>query len=116
MSWTIDGSQVRYDHGPNASFEYPVKELTEIGDMAVVVLDVPRHAVMTENVFGVSRDGTRLWQIEWIPETGTYPLNTYVGVTRADPEQGLVHVVDGNGTVVDVDIRTGKVLGRRWFK
>jgi hypothetical protein len=116
MTWTIEGSNVRYDDGPKSSFEYPVEELTEIGDMAVVVLTVPRNAVMTENVFGVSRDGTRLWQIEWYAATGTYEKNCYVGVTRAEPEKGIVHIANFNGDVVDVNLKTGKVMGHQFLK
>jgi hypothetical protein len=116
MSWHVDGTRVKFDGGPPALFEHPIRELTEVGEVAVVVLEVPLDAVMTENVFGVSRDGERLWQIEWIPETGTNPRNTYVGVTFAEPEKGLVHVADRNGTVVDVDVRTGRIVGHQWLR
>lgn len=71
---------------------------------------------MTENVFGVTRDGVLLWQIEWIPQTGTYSQNRHVGVTCAEPEKELVHVANWNGDVVDVELRTGKVVGWRFLK
>jgi hypothetical protein len=116
MGWIIEGSHVRYDDRPAVSFEYSVEELAESGDMAVVVVQVPTGAVMTENVFGVSRDGTRLWQIQWTAQTGSDPMNRYLGITRTDPVAGLVHIGNWNGDVVDVDIKTGKVVGHHFLR
>lgn len=116
MAWRIEGSRVIYEDRPVASFQYPVSDLAELDNMAVIILDVPPGVAMTENVFCVSRDGARLWQIEWTPQTGTNPLNLYVGVTAAEPEKGLVHVANSNGDVVDVDMRTGKIMGHHFLK
>lgn len=116
MGWSVSGAQVQYDNRAVLTFDYPVLQLTEVGEKAVVILDVPHGVVMTENVFGVSRDGTLLWQIERIAQTATSPYNLYVGVPRVEPEKGVVHIADSNGDVVDVDVSTGKVLAWRFLK
>jgi hypothetical protein len=114
--WQVEGPRAKYNDGSWIVFEYPIKELTEILDIAVVVLDLPNGAVMTENVFGISRDGVRLWQIEWIPQTGTNPRNCYVGVVRTDLAARTAHIANGNGDVVETDVRTGKVLSSEFLK
>ena len=69
---------------------------------------------MTESVFGISHDERVIWQIERIPQTGTDPVNYYVGLTLNLAGPGSLSATNWNGSIVDIDVRSGKVLRTRW--
>ena len=115
MSWAVEGKQVRTPIGKVVSFDFPIKEALEVGEVSVVVLDVPPDEVMTENAFCVSKDGKVLWQIERIPETSTDPVNVYVGVSQGESPE-TVRIANWNGDVATVDVQTGRVVQTRWLK
>lgn len=83
----------------------------EFGGIAIVVLNVPPKADMTENVFGVTKDCRIAWQIERTPVTSSDPVNTYVGVSPNDADANSAWITNWNCTAVLVDVRTGRVLG-----
>ena len=109
----IDGNKVRVG-GKEAVFKYPVKEAAEVKDIVVVVLDKPKGETMTENVFGIAKDGTILWQIEKIPETSQDPVNSYMGVVKVMDD--VVRIGNWNDVVVEVDVSSGKIVGKRFAR
>ena len=109
MKWSIQGKTVTFDNGKTVPFEYDIKDSIELENIVVVVLEIPRGKVMTENVFGVSSDsGIILWHIERIPETSSDPENRYVEILSADA--GVVRIGNWNGTVMDVNVKDGHVI------
>jgi hypothetical protein len=69
---------------------------------------------MTENVFGVSSDGTIIWQIERNHETVANPNNQYVDVRPGSP--GTVIVGNWNGTDAVAEVATGRVVETHFTK
>jgi hypothetical protein len=110
MSWTVNDNQVVCDYGQVVSFDYPIRELLNVGEFAVIVLDVPPDAVMTENVFGLTRDCRISWQIERSPSTASDPVNVYVGASRLVDRPSVVVVTNWNGIAAYVDVSTGRIL------
>ena len=108
MTFQIDGKRLQTVDGVIAEFAYSIKEVALVNEVFVVLLDVPANKSMTENVFGVSRKGEILWQIERIPETGTDPSNSYTGLFAR------LKVFNWNGVGVEIDANTGKVI-TKWF-
>ena len=114
MNWSIVGHSIEFQGGQKLRFDFDIKEGVEVNGVLVVVLDVPSDRAMTENVFGISTDGRRLWQIERIPSTATDPVNRYVEVVNHST--GVASIGNWNGVVVDIDVQTGKVLRQRFGK
>ena len=106
MTFQIAGKQLRTSEGKTLEFECPIQEVAEVSDVLVVLLHVSPKVPMTENVFGVSQAGRIMWQVERIPEAAKNP---YTGIFR--PKGTTVKLYNWNGTGVEVDVRTGKVVG-----
>ena len=115
MNWAVEGNEVKTPNGNVVSFDFPVNEALEAGEVLIVVLDVPPDEVMTENVFCVSKDGKVLWQIERIPATSTDPTNVYTGVSEGE-SASTVRIANWNGDVATMDVETGRVLKSEWLK
>lgn len=114
MTWVIEGTQIKTQNGNVVTLAYNVKESIQVGEVLVVLLDVPPNQSMTENVFGLSHDGTVLWQIERTSATATDPFNCYVGVIASS--DNTVRVANWNGMVSDINVKTGRVIQSRWMK
>jgi len=110
MTFEVDGKRLRTPDDAIVEFDLPIHEVAEVNDVLIVLLDVPPRVSMTENVFGVSKAGQIIWQIERIPETATNPVNRY---TSFFPPTGrTAKLYNWNGTGVEIDARTGKVVAK----
>ncbi len=112
MPLNVSGKQLRLPKGATVEFAYPIREVAEVGNVVVVLLDVPAHESMTENVFGVSQDGDVVWQIEPIPDITNDPTDCYTGFVSATP--GKLALCKWGGIGVEIDPNTGRVL-RHWI-
>lgn len=113
MDWSFKDRRLLVAGRPVA-LPRPPREVLPLNGMLVVLLDVPPNEVMTENVVGVSADGTVAWQIQKIASTGTNPVNCYTALSQSDDR--TFRAVNWNGTDVDVDVATGRVVGERFTK
>src|SRR5262245_45464382 len=104
MIFEVDGPRLRTPEGAMIEFKYPIQEVAAVGDVIVVLLDVPPKESMTENIFGVSNSGKILWQIERIAATATYPVNCYTSILTT------LKLYNWNGNGVEIDATTGKVI------
>jgi hypothetical protein len=111
LKYTVQGKQLQVASGVTREFTFDIKEALAIEGVIVIVLNVPAGHFMTENVFGVSEHGDLLWQIEAIPETSTDEGNFYVGISGSGTRS--VRLANWNDMVVDVDVKTGKILSKR---
>jgi hypothetical protein len=109
VDWKISGRAVRTPTGKTVNFDFEIGESVEVDDVLVVRLDVPVNVSMSRNVFGLSKKGELLWQIESVPGISHDPKARYVGIF-ARPG-GRVILVEFMGVNVTVDAKTGKVLG-----
>lgn len=115
MGWIVESNRIRFpESGAVVRFDFEIKETTEVGGVLILVLEVPPDQMMAENVFGIAKDGSRLWQIERNPDTATDPVNRYVGLSPIDDH--TLSVANWNGFVVDVNARTGQITRSRWLK
>ena len=114
MSWQVKGRELKTPGGAVTSFALDIGEVVEVDDVLVVTLKVPPGHTMTENVFGISKNGGILWQIERVRETSTDPLDYYVGVTTYF--KNTVSVANYNGQVASIDVLTGKIVNIKWLK
>src|SRR5438105_1545348 len=112
MNWKIYGKRIVAPNRSVAEFEFPVKETVDVGAVLVVLLDVPPDKVMSENVFGVSKNGEILWQIERVPEIAADSASVYTGIFGHD--ENIVCLGNWIGVAAEVDARNGKVI-RNWI-
>lgn len=108
MTFSVDGKRLLTGEGATVEFAYDIGEVAVINDVFVVVLNVPLDASMTENVFGVSKKGEMIWQIERIPEISIDPTNSYTGVFPT------LKLSKWSCHGVEIDVNTGKVVAK-WF-
>lgn len=113
-NWKVEGRDVTAQNGKLVSFEYAVSDAAEVDGVLVVVLAVPPKVSMTENVFGVSREGELLWQIKPCAANSTNPVNQYVGITGK--VGAIARIYNWNGMNSAVDVHTGKVSDHRFVK
>jgi len=114
MDWAKEDSVLILENSKRVSFDYAVGSVLETAGIIVITLEVPPGQSMTENVFGVSREGEILWQIERIPETATNPINRYMSVWENPP--GIVFACNWNCTNAYIDVKTGKVIDTTFTK
>jgi hypothetical protein len=93
---------------------YDIKQVLEASNMLVVLLEIPKMASMTENVFGIDLDGVIVWQVENIPETSIHPLLWYADMRKINEQ--TIRLFNWNGWAVDIDPATGVVKHRTWSK
>jgi hypothetical protein len=108
MTWTSEGKQVRFPNGNIVTFDFDIREIVEVDGVLIVILDIPPDRTMTENVFGISKEGKLLWQIERTAANSSDPTNVYTTITGHD--QNTARIYNWNGTSNSVDAGTGKVL------
>jgi hypothetical protein len=110
LDWAKEGDVLVLNNEKRVSFDYPIGSIFETCGLLIVVLDVPPDYLMTENVFGVSKQGEIVWQIEPTSKTSyPHPTNFYVG-SQDSNIAGLAMIWNFNGTAVFIDVRTGKVV------
>lgn len=106
--WNIEKNQIKFPHGDVIRFDHKIASTKEVNGILVVLLDVPSDKIMTENVFGVSSEGKLLWQIESVLETSTDTVNSYTAIGQCT--SNTIVLSNWNGTAVNVDVQTGKIL------
>lgn len=112
--FVVQDRTVTLPAGKIVTFEHPVKEAIQIGEVLIVILHIPEGTTLTENVFAISKTGQILWQIERIKETSFNPQDRYVGIVSHDQE--IVTIGNWNGMVVDVDLLNGRLKAKRFLK
>ncbi|MHB1769075.1 MAG: hypothetical protein ACYCUV_14645 [Phycisphaerae bacterium] len=119
------GDFLTLDSGTSVTFNYPVQEVLDVGELLVVLLatlattqplpDVRADisATKNRNVFGIAKaDGRVIWQIPALAEDMDAP---YIGMI-VHPD-GSLHVGAWKGVTVALDPLTGQEIGpRRWVK
>ncbi len=120
MTWDIKDNQIIFSNGEIVSFELQIRDATEIGDVIVVILKVPIDKTMNENVFGLSKEGKIVWQIERTALTLTDPVNYFVGFVShpsiTHTSINRVAIDSYSGLLVIVDVATGKIVGTDFRK
>ena len=107
MDWTSHQNTVLGPNGVTISFQFVVKKVLSVGDVVVVLLDVPADRSMPENVFGLALDGTRLWEVQLAPKNWRRPYYCYVDMETNGA--GWVRLWNFAGYAVDVDVHSGKL-------
>jgi hypothetical protein len=108
MTFTIDGKRLLTAEGATVDFAFAISAIAVINDVLVVLLDVPPGESMTENVFGVSKEGKLIWQIERSPELSVDPTDQYISFF------GRLQMWRWSCHGVEIDVNTGKII-RTWF-
>jgi hypothetical protein len=108
MTYEMLGKQLRISEGATLEFDYPISEVVEVSDMLIVLLQVRAKESMMENVFGVSKAGHIVWQIEPRPDIMVDPVNRYTGIFPREEGRVMLNVWAGIG--VEIDPLTGKVI------
>lgn len=108
MTFKVSGRQLQISEDATLEFDYPISEVVDVSDMLIVLLEVPAKESMMENVFGVSKAGHIVWQIEPRPDLMADPVNCYTGIFP--PEEGRVRLGNWCGIDVVIDPHTGEVI------
>jgi len=97
--------------GKTVLLPYPFREKLLFKDVIIVLLDVPSNIQMNENVFGISRSGQILWQIEKKPSP--YKTSPYLDLNR---DGDNVKVGNWDGMEYIIEPLTGRILQERYTK
>ncbi|RVU01326.1 hypothetical protein EOD41_05010 [Mucilaginibacter limnophilus] len=103
-------NKLHFPHGNPVEFEYPIQEQLQIGDVIVVLLDIPPKVKYELNVFAFSTSGDFLWRVQ---ETELFYRGSncpYVGLTITDNQQ----LVQFNwcDTAIIMNPSTGEILDK----
>jgi hypothetical protein len=103
------GRRLRLPSGRHLEFDFPVAEVLDLGDVAVVRLDIPLGQQMNTNVFGIScEDGRVLWRVP--KRRLVYKDSPYTGLRR---EGAHVTLFNWDGLTLTVDPCTGEVVAEQ---
>ena len=114
MIWTVEGREIKFPNGNVIRFDFEIAQTAEVDGVLVVILEIPRGRVMTENVFGVSPEGKILWQIEPSVDNSTDPTNRYLDIILYNGP--IVRILNWGGINSALDVRNGKVYDHRVVK
>lgn len=118
MSYTIHDSTLVLDNGKKVSFKYPISDVVLANEVLVVMLNVPSTKIFNENVYGVSRQGKILWQVEKTASVSNN--NPYVGIhiTPSMQKHGekFIKLNKWDGVTNEIRPETGKILSSRFTK
>lgn len=94
---------------------HPVREVCQVDDVVLVVLDVlevPYETDDIDNVLGFSTDGDRLWEIDNPVSDGSL-LDAYQGFRMKDGEVWVLSCADAKHRL---DVDTGEIVkkGQTW--
>lgn len=96
------------DSGKSVKFDFPIRDVVEVGAVYVVCLRVEPPNRLTDNVWAVDVNGRVLWR------SRTGRKSPYVGITLdttpRKPPQHCVWLHNQDGTRYLVDANTGVVL------
>lgn len=106
-NFTIVENQLVTMSRETVKFQFPIKELIEIDDIAVVCLKVPADTVFNENVFGVTQEGNICWQISG--RKYVYENSPYMSISNLKGK-----IIARNWDCLDMIIepRTGTIIGK----
>lgn len=90
---------------------YPVRQTLDVGNIKVVLLDVPVKEMMNENIYGLNPDGQIIWRVVRVPRTTE---NAPFVSIRID--KGMIRADSWDGVVVWLDPNNGASLGHTWHK
>src|SRR5688572_7371230 len=102
--YSVNGRTLYLQPSGPVTFDLPIEQVLECGEVLVVLLQVPSGARYPRNIFGIARDGAMLWQVPHLPSR--YPT----------PFRRLVRMGDAIGTgkveglEVLIDPQTGRIL------
>ena len=104
------------NNGTQVLLPFSVLGAEEVDDVCVVCLDAPVGSVHEhKNVFGISKEGKVLWQIEAMT-TSNRPVDTYVAIGRVPERCGVIEAAMFGGDIFTVDVVNGRIIGRRFGK
>jgi len=93
------------------SFEYPIQQVIEIEDVLICRVEPPSNIVMNENVFGISRTGKMLWQVEKMDYV--YQDSPYTNICYKDSKLLLSN---WDGLNVIVNFKTGVIEDKEYSR
>lgn len=111
MNISFSGSVLNISSEITASFPHDIKKVIAFDEVIVVLLDVAAGVILNENVFGLSFDGKKKWQIERIvPDKRA---SSFVNIEKTG--EGL-DAYNWSGIRARVNLETGKVVHKRITK
>ena len=109
--WAIYGNVIKTPTRKVREFSLPVSNSLEINNTLIFTLQPNREANCDRNLFCIREDGKLAWQIEYIVETNTDPINHYVGVVKLD--NGNILAGNWNGMQIELNPCTGAVVSKK---
>jgi len=104
LNFEINGKSLIVS-GKSIKFPLDIKQVEVFPNSFVVRLEVPTNFVFNENIFGVSKDGMILWQIEKL--TYVYSNSPYTGMLR---EKNFIKLFNWDGKNLIVNPDNGKII------
>lgn len=109
MQYSIDGKKLRLGGGVEVTFDWPIKEALEVGDLLVIRTESPPKHIDNCNVYGVSSDGNVAWRVQ--PIATVHEDSPFVSLSHQGENVALTN---WDGMEVIVEARTGEEVSRRF--
>lgn len=92
-------------------FDFPIRQVVQFRNCYVVRIEPSVGEIYNENVFGISKEGRILWQIE--PIAHIYEDSPYTGIGQVNDS---VKLSNWDGTDLTVNPATGDVIQKSFSK
>jgi outer membrane protein assembly factor BamB len=106
----LDG-EIHFPSGRIVKFEQRVMALQEFEEVVVVLLDFHARNCPNENVYGMTKSGAILWQIQSGP--GVYTSSPFTSISK---EGAILQIYNWDGYLYDVDPTSGLILKSMFVK
>lgn len=110
----IDDKKLKLSEFKNETiiiFDFPIRQVIKFSNCFVVRLEPDIGSIYNENVFGISNEGKKLWQIE--PLSHIYEDSPYTGLGQIGD---LAQLCNWDGTDLIIEPYTGRIISIGYSK
>ena len=96
------------------NFLYPIRDVKEINDKFIVLLDIPQKDNIVDNWYAVNNEGAVVWRVQHLSEV--YPLERMLPYEQIIITEQEIRAIDFYGRCYFIDSSNGKILKRMIYK
>ncbi len=102
----FDDNVIYFENGNFYKFDCKISEVLTVGDIVVISLDY--RAPSTNNIYGFSKNGEKIWRVGSVPSTIDVEESSYT-LVRTDIENTL-YLCSFDSFAIWIDLQSGKCL------
>lgn len=113
MKYTITGSKLNVGE-KCVSFSHAIRDVKEISNILVVLLDIPSNDNSVDNLYAVNEKGDIVWDVQHIAEV--YPTERILPYEQIVIKDQEIRAMDFYGRCYFINPSDGKILKRVIYK